>query len=112
MQAQLVQRRIDRAARTWHELTEIASSAGLDERVISALYAAAIGHLRRTTYQHDENLTRDQAIRDIRVLRRLGLVQSTGHGRSQQYVAAGLARGHALKVVNELRRTPLRDPYD
>ena len=112
MQAQLVQRRIDRAARTWHELTEIASSAGLDERVISALYAAATGQLRRTTYQHDESLTRDQAIRDIRALRRLGLVQPTGHGRSQQYVAAGLAREHALKVVNELRRTPLHDPYD
>ena len=111
MQAQLVQRRIDRAARTWHELTEIASSAGLDERVISALYAAATGQLRRTTYQHDESLTRDQAIPDIRALRRLGLVQPTGHGRSQQYVAAGLAREHALKVVNELRRTPLHDPY-
>lgn len=112
LQAQLVQRRLDRAARTWHELTGIASSTGLDERVISALYSAAIGQLRRTTYQHDESLTRDQAIRDIRALRRLGLVQPTGHGRSQQYVAAGPVRERALTVVNELRRTPLRDPYD
>jgi len=112
LQAQLVQRRVDRSARTWHEMTEIASSAGVDERTVSALYSAATSHLRRTTYQHDENLTRDQAIRDIRALRRLGLIQPIGHGRSQHYVAAGPTRERALNVVNELRRTPLRDPYD
>jgi Fic family protein len=112
MQAQLVQRRLDRAAKTWQELTEIASAAGLDERVISALYAAAVGQLRRTTYQHDEDLTRDQAVRDIQALRRLGFVEPRGHGRTQRYVAAGAARNRAQHVLEQLGRTPLHDPYD
>jgi hypothetical protein len=110
MQARLVQRRLDRAAQTWHELAGIAADAGLDERVISALYAAAVGQLQRTTYQHDENLTRDQAVRDIQALRRLGLVEPLGHGRTQRYVAAGSARDRAQHVVKHLGRTPIRDP--
>ena len=112
MQAQLVHRRLDRAVRTWQELTDIATGAGLPDRVVSALYAAAVGHLRRTTYQRDEGLTRDQAIRDIRALRARGLVEPAGHGRTQHYVAAGVGRERAQAVVAELRRAPLRDPYD
>jgi Fic family protein len=112
MQAQLVQRRLDRAAQTWHEVADLVSGAGLDERVVSALYAAAVGQLRRTTYQHDETLTRDQAVRDIQALRRLGFVEPLGHGRTQRYIAAGAARDRAFDVVEHLGRTPLRDPYD
>jgi Fic family protein len=112
MQAQLVQRRLDRAAQTWHEIADLVAGAGLDERVVSALYAAAVGQLRRTTYQHDESLTRDQAVRDIQALRRLGLVEALGHGKTQRYIAAGAARDRALKVVRHLGRTPLLDPYD
>jgi Fic family protein len=111
MQAQLVQRRLDRAAQTWHEMADMVSATNLDERVVSALYAAAVGQLRRTTYQHDENLTRDQAVRDIQALRRLGFVEPLGHGRTQRYVSAGVARARARHVVEKLGRTPLRDPY-
>jgi len=93
-------------------MSGIAETTGLDERAVAALYAAAVGQLRRTTYQHDESLTRDQAIRDIRALRANGLVESVGHGRTQRYVAAGAARGRAAAVVTDLRRTPLREPYD
>lgn len=112
MQAQLVQRRLERAAQTWQEMADIASAADLDERVVSALYAAAVGQLRRTTYQHDENLTRDQGVRDIQALRRLGFVEPLGHGRTQRYVAAGIAQERARHVLERLGRTPLRDPYD
>jgi Fic family protein len=111
MQAQLVQRRLDRAARTWHEMAGIVDQFGLDERVVSALYAAAVGQLRRTTYQRDEDLTRDQSVRDVQALKRLGLVESVGHGRTQRYVATGAVRDSARQIVEELRRTPLRDPY-
>ncbi|MCE7007806.1 Fic family protein [Kibdelosporangium philippinense] len=111
MQAQLVQRRLERAAKTWHELAEIVSATGLDERVVSALYAAALGQVRRTTYQHDENLTRDQAVRDLQTLRRLGLIEPLGHGKTQRYTAAGAARQRAQEIVRQLGRTPLRDPY-
>lgn len=111
MQAQLVQRRLDRAARTWQEMATIADQTGLAERVVSALYAAAVGQLRRTTYQRDEELTRDQAIRDIQALKRLGLVEPVGHGRTQRYIAAREARERARTIVDDLRRTPLRDPF-
>ncbi|MBP2323684.1 hypothetical protein JOF56_004069 [Kibdelosporangium banguiense] len=93
-------------------MAEIVSGTGMDERVVSALYAAAVGQLRRTTYQQDEGLTRDQAVRDIQALRRFGFVEPLGHGRTQRYVAAGGARDRALEVVKRLGRTPLRDPYD
>lgn len=111
MQAQLVRRRVERAARVWEEVAAVAERAGLDERVVSALYNSAVGALRRTTYQRDENLTRDQSVRDIQALKRLGLVESVGHGRTQHYRAAGEVRERAWAVVEDLRRTPLRDPY-
>jgi len=41
-------------------------------------WAGQAGDLRRTTYQRDEGLTRDQAIRDIRALRARGLVEPAG----------------------------------
>jgi len=77
---------------------------------MSALYAAAQGLLRRTTYQVDEQLTRDQAIRDIQTLRRAGLVEPVGQGRTTRYIAAGAAaeKAHALRAKGV---QPLVEPY-
>ncbi|MFD7606633.1 Fic family protein [Streptomyces mirabilis] len=73
LQAQEVQRRFEAAARLWFRLERLAEQHRLDERTVSALYAATQGHLRRTTYQAEEALTRDQALVDLRTLRRLDL---------------------------------------
>jgi Fic family protein len=111
MQAQLVQRRVDVAARIWGAMAGIAESNGLDERVVTALYEAATGRLSRTTYQRDEGLTRDQAVRDLQALKRLDLLDSVGHSRTQHYTAAGEARDRASAIFGDLLGSALRDPY-
>jgi Fic family protein len=79
-------------------------------RVVSALYAAATGQLRRGTYQQDESLSRDQAIRDIRRLEGAGLVEAVGYGATLYYIAAGAARAIAEDVA--VRYTaPTDEPY-
>jgi Fic family protein len=87
LQAQRVRQRFAAGAQLWSDLTAIVAERGLDERVISALFAAAGGHLRRATYQHDESLSRDQAIRDLNLLGKLRLIEPAGSGRARYYVA-------------------------
>jgi Fic family protein len=111
LQAQAVRRRVDRTAKLWAALTAVAEENDLDERVVSALYAAAVGELRRTTYARDEDLTRDQSVRDIQALKRLGLIRSVGHARTQRYVADGVAREVDDAIISRLRANPLREPY-
>jgi hypothetical protein len=77
---------------------------------LAALYAAAAGELRRTTYQQDENLSRDQAIRDIQALTRAGLLTPHGHATGRVYVAAGTAADVAEAAAAAVRG-PGRDPY-
>jgi len=59
--------------RLWNNLARLAGDQGLPDRVVSALFAAAVGEVRRTTYQQDESFSRDQAIRDAEVERILAL---------------------------------------
>jgi Fic family protein len=113
LQAQEVQRRFEAASRLWFRLEEITHRHHLDERIISALYAATQGELRRTAYQAEENLTRDQALADVRTLRRLDLVEPVGHARTQRYIAGRplleiRAAVHA-EVHTDLYREPYRD---
>lgn len=109
-QAQLVERRVEYTERLWREMEELATQRGLPERVVSALYAAAVGELRRTTYQSDEDLTRDQAIRDVQALVRNGLVKPRGNAATRVYVIDGVAREAHLAAMDAVRR-PMRDPY-
>lgn len=109
-QAQLVQRRVDYTVRLWREMEELAARRGLPERVVSALYAAAVGELRRVTYQSDEDLTRDQAIRDIQALVRAGLVRPQGNAASRVYLIDGVVKEAHLAAVDAVRK-PMIDPY-
>jgi hypothetical protein len=94
----------------WTDLARLAGQRGLPERVVSALYAAAVGELRRTTYQQDEGLSRDQAIRDIQALTRAGLLTPRGNAAARVYLLAGAATeiSHAATAAV---RGPGRDPY-
>jgi Fic family protein len=109
-QAQRVQRRYEWTVRMWTDLARLAGQRGLPERVVSALYAAAVGELRRTTYQQDEGLSRDQAIRDIQALTRAGLLTPRGNAAARVYLLAGAATeiSHAATAAV---RGPGRDPY-
>ncbi|MCK9923250.1 Fic family protein [Frankia sp. AgPm24] len=112
LQAQVVQRRLDMAAEVWRVLAERVAMAGLGERTIAAVYAAARPDgVRRTTYMRDEGLTRDQAIRDLQALRAAGLIEEAGHGRTQRYLAAGPAAQAERAARVAITSQPLRDPY-
>ncbi|GAA4726109.1 Fic family protein [Phytohabitans rumicis] len=109
-QAHLVRLRLERARRTWEDLTALVKRLGLPERTVSALHTGTLGRLRREAYQQDEGLSRDQAIRDIRRLEAEGLLDSYGYGVTLYYVAAGRARDVDDAVVDDLR-TPATEPY-
>lgn len=109
-QAQTVQARVEYTVRVWREMELLAAARGLPGRVVSALYAAAVGELRRTTYQSDEDLTRDQAIRDIQALTRQGLVKARGNAATRVYVIDGPAREAHIAATEAVRR-PMVDPY-
>ncbi|MDH6134038.1 Fic family protein [Kitasatospora sp. MAA4] len=111
LQAQEVQRRFESAARLWYRLEVLARQHHLDERTVSALYAAAQGHLRRTSYQAEESLTRDQALADLRTLRRLDLIEPVGHARTQRYVGGTSLRQARNEVQAEVHADFYREPY-
>jgi Fic family protein len=110
-QAQRVKRQYEWTVRLWLDLATLATERGLPERVVSALYAAAVGEVRRTTYQQDEGLSRDQAIRDIQALTRAGLLTPRGNATTRVYVLAGVATEIAEAAAASVRG-PGRDPYD
>ena len=109
-QAQRVKRRYEWTVRLWDDLARLAGDQGLPDRVVSALYAAAVGEVRRTTYQQDESLSRDQAIRDIQALTRAGLLTPRGNATTRVYMLAGTATEIA-QVASAAVRGPGRDPY-
>jgi Fic family protein len=109
-QAQRVKRRSEWTVRLWHDLAGLADERGLPERVVSALYAAAVGEVRRTTYQGDEGLSRDQAIRDLQALTRAGLLVPRGNATTRVYVLAGAA-GDISEAATAAVRGFGRDPY-
>ena len=109
-QAQRVKRRYDWTVRLWNDLARLADERGLPDRAVSALYAAALGEVRRTTYQQDESLSRDQAIRDIQALTRTGLLAPRGNATTRVYVLDGAASDIARAAADAVRG-PGRDPY-
>ncbi|WP_306207807.1 Fic family protein [Actinoplanes sp. RD1] len=109
-QAQRVQRRADWTVHLWHDLARLADERGLPERTVSALYAAAVGEVRRVTYQRDEGLSRGQAIRDIQALTRSGLLEPRGNAITRVYVLDGAAAEIAESAADAVR-SPGRDPY-
>jgi hypothetical protein len=109
-QAQRVQRRYEWTVRLWTDLARLAGERGLPERTVSGLYAAALGEVRRTTYQQDEGLSRDQAIRDIQALTRAGLLAPRGNATTRVYVLAGAATDIEQAAAAAVRG-PGRDPY-
>jgi Fic family protein len=109
-QAQTVQHRLDRSAAVWDLLATFAGTAGLDERVVSALHEVAVaGRVRRARYEQAEGLTLQQAQRDLRDLAAAGLLATVGRTRARYYTEGPSFPASAL----ELTRTPfsLTAPY-
>ncbi|MCY0924131.1 MULTISPECIES: Fic family protein [unclassified Streptomyces] len=110
-QAQVAQRRTDLLARAWIRLGEEAATEALDERVVYALLPAFWGsRVLRTVYQHDAELSDQQAIRDLRELVRRGWLVAHGQTRARTY-GAGL---RIEQVQQDVRQSldPYIDPYE
>ena len=109
-QAQAVQLRMDQSAAVWELLAAFAAGAGLEERVITALHdVAVVDRVRRARYEKAENLTLQQAQRDLRDLTAAGLLVPVGRTRARYYIEGPNFPAAAL----ERARTPftLTMPY-
>ncbi|WP_194905805.1 Fic family protein [Catenulispora rubra] len=109
-QAQTVQGRLDRSGRVWTELSGFAASSGRDDRILSALHDVAMaGRVRRSRYEHAENLSMQQAQRDLRDLVTAEVLEPVGRTRARYYTAGPRFPEQALHIA----RTPmtLSDPY-
>lgn len=110
-QSQSVIHRIDRSNRAWIDLAEYAERKGFDERQVTALHDVALaGRVRRARYQRAENLSNQQAVRDIRALTEAGLLEAVGNTKARYYVPGP---DFPADVLEQVRR-PLRlvDPYE
>ncbi|WP_406369664.1 Fic family protein [Streptomyces sp. NBC_00647] len=109
-QAQTVQGRLTRSGRAWTSLADFADSQGLDERTVTALHDVAMaGRVRRSRYQHAEDLSLQQAQRDLRDLTASGVLQPVGRTRARYYTAGPQFPQDAIHIA----RTPmsLTHPY-
>jgi Fic family protein len=111
LQAQEIERRLEESGQLWLALVELTERYGLEERAISALFAAAAGHLRRPVYARDEELTRDQSVRDLQHLKRLGLIEPVGHGRTQHYIGGQEIKKRTAEIRAQIYATFPREPY-
>jgi Fic family protein len=109
-QAQTVQNRLDRSGHVWAALSAFAESADLEERVVTALHDVAMaGRVRRSRYEHTEDLSLQQAQRDLRVLVTAQVLEPVGRTRARYYTAGPRFPQPALDIA----RTPmtLANPY-
>lgn len=79
--------RLDRSGRVRRALSKCAEISGLDERPVTALHDVAMaGRVRRSRYEHAENLSL-QAQRDLRDLTTAQVLESVGRTRARYYTA-------------------------
>ncbi|MEZ0108113.1 Fic family protein [Catenulispora sp. EB89] len=114
LQAQLIRSRANVAARLWMGLLTVAESEQLPERTVTALYEAVRGGaVRRTMYQRDEDLSNDQAARDLRTLTDRGLLAAKGETKGRRYEATAKLDALTRNIVMARGvANRLREPYD
>ncbi|MFI9331201.1 Fic family protein [Kitasatospora sp. NPDC052868] len=109
-QAQSVERQVNTTREVWTALDEAVEQRGWPDRMLYALYPAAMGNrLRRATYQADAELSEQQAQRDIRELVRADWLAARGEAQGRYYTAGSDLPEKIMQRVREPR--PLRDPY-
>ena len=112
MQAQTVLDRVNEAEDLWTRLAALATQRGLPDRVVSALYEAALGlRVRRARYQDEASLEDATAGRDLRILADAGLLIAQGQTRGRYYTGGDTLRSVYRNLRNE-RPRKIIDPYD
>lgn len=108
-QARTVLRRVKETERLWADLEKIAERRSLPDRVIPALYDAAIGfRVRRATYRavDKDEITQQTASRDLHHLVEIGLLVPQGEKRGRYYLAGPELHGIRKAILDA------RDPRD
>ncbi len=101
---------MDQSAAVGELLATFATAAGLDERVVSALHDVAVaGRIRRARHKQAENLTLQQAQRDLRDLATAGLLVPVGRTRARYYTEG--PRFPAAALDRALTPFTLTSPY-
>ena len=108
-QARTLLQRVKETERLWADLERIAQRQRLPERVIPALYDAAVGfRVRNATYRavDKDAITENMASRDLRDLVDLGLLIPHGERRGRYYMAGNEVQSARKAIV------AARDPRD
>ncbi len=101
-QAHTVSRRAKEIAKLWSELEAELARRHLDERMIYALYEAAIGlRVRSARYRGAAAVSNQVATRDLRTLVQQGLLIPKGEKKGRTYVASP-----ALRAIYDQTREP------
>jgi len=110
-QAHTLLRRLQRAERLWSELEKIQTARGLPERMIFALFDAALGFkVRNPLYRSVTEISLNLASRDLAHLAELGLLLPQGEKRGRYYTASpDIAEIHRIERDRERRSE--EDPF-
>jgi DNA-binding transcriptional ArsR family regulator len=88
-QAVTIDRRVKEIARLWSDLESEIEHRGLNERVINALFDAAIGFaVRSERYSKTADISGQVASRDLHSLVEAGLLIAKGEKRGRAYFAS------------------------
>jgi Fic family protein len=96
--------------RTWEELSKLAATFGLPDRMQIAMMDAAFGYkVRNSRYRQENNISDVVASRDLKRLSDIGLINPIGEKRGRHYTAAA----PLIEIMNKCRdRTKAGNPYD
>lgn len=116
-QAQTLLHRVRESEQLWIELERMTERHGLQERVMAALFDAAIGlRIRRATYramiEEEYEIGEQAAGRDLRLLAERGIFVPHGEKRGRYYTASeelqGIWRTIRSKRAKELEDDPFK----
>lgn len=113
-QARTVLRRVRETERLWAELEAITKREKLPDRVIPAMYHAAMGlRVRRATYRATdrETITEKMATRDLHMLAAIGLLETRGEKRGRHYVAGAELVRVRQGIIDARDPQDLSDPF-
>lgn len=110
-QAVTVSRRAKEIAKLWNELETELSRRKFDERMIYALYdAAMLLRVRSARYRSVAEVSNQVATRDLRALVQVGLLVPKGEKRGRCYVASPALLG--IRDKTREPKAPQEDPFN
>ena len=113
-QARTMLRRIKESERLWEELERIAERRGFPERMIVALYDAAIGYrVRNATYRavYEDEVTDGMAGRDLRAMVEAGLLVPHGEKRGRYYTRSSELAALRQRIIDARGQRDDSDPF-